>query len=263
MESPQRLPTKPLSSAMDMESISRAENTNEDERTGPIQQTGSHVNSATSRSTHSNRELPWSHSQEWALRDYVPRHTIQIAVDGRHVKRIVRWRTLLNATPELAGYPIDFVISRYKASLNETSNLSTEILPFLDNFRFEANGGLSGLVFGVRGIQDGTRIRTDPVSRVEHSIPLGYVATEDGSVVYELGQPEETSALVGQATSLFEAQTGVSRPKWNSMEEPQRGLLGVFDPELVQLGGLTAVVLTGAWAMQTLSHHLTVNIFWV
>jgi hypothetical protein len=37
----------------------------------------------------------------------------------------------------------------------------------------------------------------------------------------------------------------------------------LFDPDLVQLAGLTAVVLTGAWAMQALSHHLTVNIFWV
>lgn len=265
MESAQRFPRTFLFSAIEIKSISRevAENHEEDTRSGAAFAVKKDKNT-TRLSADSFETLPWSDSQEWALRDNVEKYTIQVAFDGRQLKRMIRWRSLLSNTPELAGYPIDFVIARYEtSSLVGTSDVSTEVLPFLDNFRFETNGGLSGLVYGIRGIQGGTRIRTDPVSRVEHSIPLGYVATEDSSVVYELGLPEETRMDTKQSSSIVDSQTGSSRIYSNDIKAAQRGLTNIFDPELVQLGGLTVVVLTGAWAMQTLSHHLTVNIFWV
>ncbi len=38
---------------------------------------------------------------------------------------------------------------------------------------------------------------------------------------------------------------------------------GDTDEDLVRLGGLAAVVLSGALAVDLLSHHLTINMFWV
>jgi hypothetical protein len=214
-------------------------------------------------------ELPWSSTQEWALRDNLSKYSFRLVWNGT-LQRLVRWRTLVNHTPELTGYPIDFVISHYEAltttdeyddSSSSLFGLSSQLLPYIDKFRFESNGGLSGDAFGVRGIQDGTRIRTNPVVNVENSIPLGYVVTEDGSVVYELGQPDSSMDVA----STVQAAAYTSRS--NNLETTtttKKGELGnVLDPDLVQLAGLTAVVLTGAWAMQALSHHLTVNIFWV
>jgi hypothetical protein len=250
-------------------------------------------------------DLPWSQTQEWALRDHVSKYAIRLVLgkgekNQQQLHRLVRWRSLINGTPELVGYPLEFVIARYKkiirsskdddddandddAVSSSTSSLlfsgwSTEVLPYLDRFQFEANGGLSGDAFGLKGIQDGTRIWTNPVVHVEHSIPLGYVVTEDGSVVYELGQPAESNDIMRRpedvimtsdtvrattttAAALRESM-GSRLASVNFNNNNNNGAL-LFDPDLVQLAGLTAVVLTGAWAMQALSHHLTVNIFWV
>lgn len=240
--------------------------------------------------------------QEWALRDHVSKYAIRLVLDsgdnsdsgkGKHqqLHRLVRWRSLINGTPELVGYPIDFVIARYAeirsskgddddaVSSSTSSSLlfggwSTEVLPYLDRFRFEANGGLSGDAFGLKGIQDGTRIRTNPLVHVEHTIPLGYVVTEDGSVVYELGRPVESSDIIRPEDVIMTADSVRATTAAGLRESMGSRLAAVnfnnnnngallFDPDLVQLAGLTAVVLTGAWAMQALSHHLTVNIFWV
>jgi hypothetical protein len=268
-------------------------------------------------------DLPWSQTQEWALRDNVVKYAIPRLVvvhddgDGARDggsgttntrKRLVRWRTLVDSTPELAGYPVDFVLSRCEETLlakgddddGDTEDLtssssstligwSTQLLPYIDRFRFESNGGLSGNAFGLKGVQDGTRIRTDPVVNVEDSIPWGYVVTADGSVVYELGEPEssDSSSTVGSSSIIMDdvtvdkvitTTTTTTATLLTSMSNglaskaTTNGALlnnnnninnALLDPELIQLAGLTAVVLTGAWAMQTLSHHLTVNIFWV
>jgi hypothetical protein len=261
-------------------------------------------------------DLPWSQTQEWALRDNVVKYAIPRLVvvhddgDGARDggsgttstrKRLVRWRTLVDSTPELAGYPVDFVLSRCEETLlakgddddgdteDSTSSSSTtligwstQLLPYIDRFRFESNGGLSGNAFGLKGVQDGTRIRTDPVVNVEDSIPWGYVVTADGSVVYELGEPESepesntitmddvtvdkvkttttTTTLLTSMSNGLASRATTNGALVNNNNDNNNALL---DPELIQLAGLTAVVLTGAWAMQTLSHHLTVNIFWV
>ncbi len=49
------------------------------------------------------------------------------------------------------------------------------------------------------------------------------------------------------------------------MAETRSGLLtdAESNRDLVYLGGATAMLLAGASAVSALSHHLTVNVFWV
>ena len=218
-------------------------------------------------------DLPWKDVQIWALRDQLPKYTVQVPMKKNNrdtIQVYSLWRTLSNEVTELSGYPLPFLLERQAELMkkNETSCATTlEILPYLDEFEFESNGGLSGRVYGVAGVADGTRIQTTPVGDVQTTIPKGFVRTEDGAVIYELGKPiQEVYSLdgtsknalvlgVGSATkSLGSSMSRIGNP---TDENP------ILDEDLIRLGGLTSLVIGGALAIEMMSHHLTINVFWV
>jgi hypothetical protein len=249
-------------------------------------------------------DLPWSDIQEWALRDQFPRYTVQIPVwtgdnpydQGYETDRTAAasaapamkvytlWRTMSQEVTELTGYPIPFLQERLQAVKVDDSGApgapgtvlpSSEILPFLDEF--ESAGGLSGRVYGVAGVADGTRIQTTPVGNVQITVPRGFVRTADGSVIYELGRPRSTdkedsfslSGMSSSASARSKALRAVQEEAsaWagslSNVGADLKNTDGDVDADLVRLGGLTAVVLSGALAVDLLSHHLTINMFWV
>jgi hypothetical protein len=259
-------------------------------------------------------DMPWNTVQYNALRDKVSRFTIQIPPlndvttaadqDTHHHERYILWRNLQYDTPELAGYPLEFLVERLHEMATERQilphvpDVAHHILPFLDEYEFESSGGLTGNVHGVAGVADGTRIRTPPVALVHDTLPYNYVRTANGSVIYELGRPAATTAVAAtvalasmdrreqpDVTNQFEDQelyslSGVSK-RWNrdgkelaaamlgtnarkiERQQQQQRNDGVIDADLLNLGGLTALVIGGAMAMESLSHHLTVNVFWI
>jgi hypothetical protein len=256
----------------------------------------------------SRLDLPWSDIQEWALRDQFPRYTVQIPVwtgdnpydrqdDNERtdtdttttMKVYTLWRTMSQEVSELTGYPIPFLQERLRdVSVTADGNGApgapvtvlpcSEILPFLDEFEFESAGGLSGRVYGVAGVADGTRIQTSPVGNVQITVPRGFVRTADGSVIYELGRPrvsdkdESSFSLSGMSSSASARSKAVRAVQeeasaWagslSNVGADLKNSDGEVDADLIRLGGLTAVVLSGALAVDLLSHHLTINMFWV
>lgn len=264
---------------------------------------------ATLQKSRTTLDMPWSDVQAYALRDKVSRYTVQVPGTSTSnedtarptMKCLVLWRNLVDDTPELAGYPLPFLVQRLQEDrmmltqnqnlLDDDANASAshfdwQILPFLDAFAFETGGGLTGCVYGVQGVADGTRIRTPPVANVHVTVPRNFVRTADGSVLYELGQPDHTTIAQQQQqqNSYYYSLDGTSTKGWqrdgkelaasmllsakkrnngNTMQQSTTTTIGGIDPELLQLGGLTAIVMGGALAMESLSHHLTVNVFWV
>jgi hypothetical protein len=225
-------------------------------------------------------DLPWSDLQDWALRDSIHRYTIQVPVVDSESKRTTLqvctlWRSLYNDVTELSGYPLDFLVQQRALQVrNEQHNDNVtatgrdlvvvgKILPYLDDFVFANSGGLSGCVYGMAGVADGMRIETAPVSNVQATIPKGFVMTQDASVIYELGRP--LSALQENTYSLDGILKQRAIVSARSLTKSALGTLddAPLDPEIVNLGILTAIVVTGALAFETLSHHLTVNVFWV
>ena len=220
-------------------------------------------------------DLPWGDLQKWALRDHLAKFTVQVpvTVEGKKTIRVYTlWRTLSKEVVELSGYPVPFLLDRYAElkSLDEiTVHTSDVVLPYLDRYQFETNGGLSGMVSGVPGVADGTRIQTTPVGDVHETIPKGFVRTEDGQVVYELGQsatePETASKKTRndqQQYRMSEAGSAIRTVVAQSNTDGLDEALGE-NASLVRLGALSTAVIGAAFAAQALSHHVTVNIFWV
>jgi hypothetical protein len=257
-------------------------------------------------------DLPWSDLQQWALVDKYPKYTVQLPTttdpDGYEIisgettmKAYTLWRTMCEEVDELTGYPIPFLQEQLRNNNNNNNNNgdtvtsadgappantvvmpSSEILPFLDEFEFESEGGLSGRVYGIQGVADGTRIQTTPVGNVQVTVPRGFVRTADGSVIYELGRPRSDVAATDDSSSSFSLSgfsSGSARSKalqkvqeeasnWaGSLSNVQSDLTaandGDVDKDLIRLGGITALVLGGALAVDLLSHHLTISVFMV
>lgn len=217
-------------------------------------------------------ELPWTDVQAWTLRDQLPRYTIQVQVEDPLTKKTsmrvcTLWRTLEQEVTELSGYPLTFLMARH-AEMMEASNSTwslrtpTEILPCLDNFEFSNSGGLAGQVYGVGGVADGTWIETTPVGSVSATVPRGFVQTLDGSL-FELGRPATETELyslngrIRTASTTGRVARSIAKSLATASDEP------LLDPDILNLGALTAVVIGGALALESLSHHLTVNVFWV
>jgi len=159
----------------------------------------------------------------------------------------------------------------------------------VDDFQFASNGGIMGRAYGLLGIADGTSINTPPLIGVETTVPLGYVTTakdntdEEGvgfsyelgtcasSSVYSLGGSERSAALLSARRMMMEsmdATVSSSRQVASVAKDAMvtgSGLLtdAEANQDLVYLGGATAMLLTSATAIGMLSHHLTVNVFWV
>ena len=177
----------------------------------------------------------------------------------------------------------------YQRSLSEEDKLATPgVLPMVDDFEFASNGGITGRAYGLPGIADGTRINTPPLIGVETTVPLGYVTTandkdEEGvgfsyelgtcasSSVYSLDGSERSAALLSARRLMMEGvDVGVSSSRQvasiaKDVAVTGSGLLSDSEAnqDLVYLGGATAMLLASASAIGMLSHHLTVNVFWV
>lgn len=228
---------------------------------------------------------------------------IPSSVPGGKSKRYAMWRTLSREVTELAGYPIPFLIkmhqctlkmdtSKENASADNTHEETLGVLPMVDDFEFAPNGGIIGRAYGLPGIADGTRINTPSLIMVEKTVPLGYVTTADqdgdneggtgvgfsyelgtcaSSSVYSLDGSERSAALLSARRMVVEGMViGTSSTKQlagaaKEMAVAGSGLLSDAESnqDLAYLGGATAMLLASATAVGMLSHHLTVNVFWV
>lgn len=203
------------------------------------------------------------------MKDHLEKYTFQVHVlkkDGRDTLQVYsQWRTLSNDVTALSGYPLQFLVDRYQEMKNNQDinvETSTEILPYIDGFLFESDGGVSGRVYGIAGVAEGTRIHTTPVANVESTLQKGYILTQEG-IVYELGLPaNETNPLDG-GLGMKRAERAASSIQSAVASSTEFSDVVMENQELAKLGALTAFVISGAWAMEALSHHLTVNVFWV
>eukprot|EP00525_Craspedostauros_australis_P013607 CAMPEP_0198122440 /NCGR_PEP_ID=MMETSP1442-20131203/34839_1 /TAXON_ID= /ORGANISM="Craspedostauros australis, Strain CCMP3328" /LENGTH=349 /DNA_ID=CAMNT_0043781459 /DNA_START=107 /DNA_END=1156 /DNA_ORIENTATION=+ len=230
-------------------------------------------------------DLPWSQIQEWALRDQLPKYTMILALKNANGEEVAAsyalWRSLTTDVAELAGYPVDFLqrvhddlIARNATILQSTPKQ----LPYMDSYTFSSSGGVSGNVFDVPGIADGAKIETSKVDNIQLTLPKGYIRTADGSAAYELGitvqtTPEATDGVVNGAAaaggamlnSVANAATTASASS-SSLSSGIGNAVGnqlTDDQFLVRMGTTAGIALTAATAMNMLSHHLTVNVFWV
>lgn len=236
-------------------------------------------------------DMPWSETQEWTLKNSLAKFTVIIptGIDGKPTRRYAMWRTLAREVPELAGYPIPFLEEMHQRLVKkDSSNPSQEtpgVLPMVDNYEFTPDGGIAGLAYGLPGIADGTRIHTPSLISPEKSVPLGYVTTQgelnsnDFFFSYELGTCASlftySSDAMGKSAVLAVARRSVvegavdsSRQAANIAKDIAISGSGLrFDTEankgLVYFSGATTVLLASATAVGMLSHHLTVNMFWV
>ncbi len=178
---------------------------------------------------------------------------------------------------------------------NEGKFETPGVLPMVDNFEFTSNGGIIGRAYGLPGVADGTIIETPSLVSPERTVPLGYVTTcggegedENGNKLlgfsYELGtcatttpmsssssyyslDGTERSAALAAAARRLVSEGGVRAggDVTNKMAVAGSGLFTDNDAnqDLVYLSGATAMLLASATAVGMLSHHLTVNVFWV
>ena len=198
------------------------------------------------------------------------------------------------------GYDVEYLQQKYQ-NLQEYGDdvdedvLPPGILPYIDGFEFRKNGGIKGRVYGLVGIESGTEIVTSPLKDVELTLPNGFVLTDDGSCAYELGIPKSSEQFgnLGMSESLKKSMTEYYNNRDGQNENypmdlsalrdggtklvsdvgQQSGKVAgnvvseLSDPEtsqmIVNLGATTAIALGTATAMNMLSHHLTVNVFWV
>lgn len=212
--------------------------------------------------------MPWSQFQDYCLRDNLSKYVVSLSVDGKEGSKqqlYALWRTMMREVPELSGYDIDFLRDVHFQQLkrdNENATLTEtpKVLPMLDDYNFESSGGLSGRVYGIPGVADGTNIVTTSIASIL-TVSQGYVQTEDGAATYELGTPHR------DAYSLDDANTRVQEFSSQALNIASQGLSATPDEDpdtqLVRLGYITAVMLAGATAVDMLSHHLTLEVFWV
>lgn len=234
--------------------------------------------SSNSDATDNNLDMPWTDFQEWALRDNLPLYLVSIPKSGKQ-ELFALWRTMTREVTELSGYPIDFLQDMHTRQLKGVDTgksavaITPGILPFLDEFEFATGGGVSGKAYGIPGIADGTKIETSGIKDVTATVPKGFVRTADGSSAYELGVPMRESfltldgesgiaavrgagdAVAKTATGALVSASGGSTSMGSILENP--------DGSLIRLAALSSTLLAGASAVGMLSHHLTVNVFWV
>ena len=225
------------------------------------------------------------------------------------------WRSLTRDVIELTGYDAEILRQKYVESkmkndkdagtdtdsdIDDDTDDDTDseigaakatatapgLLPLLDQFEFQSNGGVSGQIQGLKGIADGTTVQTSPLVHVQLTVPRGYVLTEDGSSAYELGVPvsEDFYSLdiakmntnmgkniqdmdAGDMNMAGVVKAGVEGTGKLPGNMASAAITSAGDEEttrmLVNLGATTGILLGGAMAVNLLSHHLTVNMFWV
>eukprot|EP00536_Pseudo-nitzschia_multiseries_P013973 jgi/Psemu1/68931/estExt_Genemark1.C_6380025 len=170
-----------------------------------------------------------------------------------------------------------------KTTTTTTTTATTlGVLPFLQDYEFSAKGGIGGYVYGLTGLSDGSRIQTSEVKNVEETLPRGYIQTSDGTS-FELGRPLETASSSDAGVGGKQNQNQKATAKSISVSDAVVANLAAIDPTaanidlrtaaaavvedadgmLLRLGATTGILLAGATAFNMLSHHLTVNVFWV
>eukprot|EP00814_Leptocylindrus_danicus_P020449 CAMPEP_0116006932 /NCGR_PEP_ID=MMETSP0321-20121206/2011_1 /TAXON_ID=163516 /ORGANISM="Leptocylindrus danicus var. danicus, Strain B650" /LENGTH=327 /DNA_ID=CAMNT_0003475557 /DNA_START=40 /DNA_END=1020 /DNA_ORIENTATION=- len=254
--------------------------------------------------------VAWSQFQDWALMDNLPKYMIDTNYfsskkskknssrtannNNKERQPAARWRSMVREVPELTGFDVELVRRRYsKLLLLEQNTVDPEnqdvdsssnpknkktpptsflpdILPLLEKYSFEKEGGLSGYAYGIAGVADGTQMTTPPLRGCEVTIPQGWVESEDGSCIYELGDPLD----VEQGYSLDyakQAVSGVSKGLVSSAAAASNGGLSSGSPSsssnedtqaLVNLAALTGMLLASAAAVNTISHHVSVHVYW-
>lgn len=240
---------------------------------------------------------PWSKLQQWALRDNLPKYIFRIPIKQKAsltetsaknqedtvLSPFALWRSLQQDVPELSGYPIDFLQARYE-EMNRAKQEETEVaddkdgttirveppitpgvLPFLQDYEFSAGGGICGYVYGMDGVSDGSRIETSAVKNIKESLPKGFIQTSDGYASFELGNPSQIDEPAFDTGTISSSLETVSKAGTATTNEMRSLLSNVDDGDgmLLRLGALSGFVLAGATAINMLSHHLTVNVFWV
>ena len=247
----------------------------------------------------SQYDMPWSTNQKYALQDKISQYTINIPNlnsptlqgGGKNKSTFALWYTMRKEVVEFMGYDIEYLRDKYLALMEEEEEDDDEneilqppgVLPYIDAFEFRTNGGIQGRVYGLIGIEPGTQIVTSPLKDVELTLPKGFILTKDGTCAYELGIPKsetkwninidgdenmdedpysmDLSALAKDGSNL------VSNVGKESGRVAENVVKELGDPQtsqmIVNLGASTAVALGAATAMNMLSHHLTVNVFWV
>ena len=214
-------------------------------------------------------EMPWSDIQDWALRDNLPKYTMMIPLTrgGKEAtETYALWRTMSHEVTEISGYPIEFLQSMLAKQIKRKESalrVTPSVLPYLDEFDFTKAGGMSGRVYGIPGLLDGAKIETSPVANVRTTLPKGFIRTSDGTAAYELGRParqellsmEQITDTGGLLRTVSNFGSKIPRDSTEIEENP--------DQMLVRLGASTAILLAGATAVNMISHHLTVNVFWV
>ena len=231
--------------------------------------------------------MPWGDLQSFALHDNLPKYVVVIPIPGKKDKygTFALWRSLIKDSVELAGYEVDYVRRRYEADVKTREDWkgyrigdggdSMEFgtapgeLPLLESFEFHPDGGVSGLSYGLPGIADGVSIRTTAVTDIEKTVIMGYVRTADGSAAYELGSPAGSIYSEDMRQNMLENVARTAGTLMRSGVPPAvvpasaGGGSDAMDSNLVNLAGTTAMLLAAASAVGMLSHHLTVNVFWV
>jgi hypothetical protein len=214
--------------------------------------------------------LPWTEFQEWALRDNILKYVISVPRKGDATPEIYAlWRTISREVVELSGYPVEMLQKKHSELIKmEPSTLrnTPKALPLIDAYEFESSGGLSGQVYGIPGVAEGSRIETAGLRDLQHTLSKGYVITEDSSVVYELGTPlRDFYSLDGEnkpwPKTLGDAKQNMRVFASDAISRPADAQAA--DEWLLRLGTSTAILLAGATAVNVLSHHLTINVFWV
>ena len=204
-----------------------------------------------------------------------------------------QWRSLLQDVPELAGYPVDFLQLKYQEQQQKQQRKKDVgdvpvigILPYLQDYEFTTQGGVVGTVYGLEGVAEGSRIETSALKGVQETLRLGYVQTTEG-IAFEVGRPmskmlddgrgndantpwkilSNSRAAVAASTAASSSSSLVS----GVQSATQKGVnqlassseLQSTDELLVRLGATTGILLAGATAINMISHHMTVNVFWV
>lgn len=188
-------------------------------------------------------ERGWSKKMDWVLEDSLPRYTIRaMNEETSSLVSFVLWRSLIASTPELGGYPINFLQSHICRENTTIPSILVDTVPFLDDYTFSGDG-IEGSVYGLKFVADGSRMTTPPLINVKESLPRGYIQTS--AEFFELGQPKNSSKVNVHELALS-----------NPVNDERGGLL-------LKLGATTGVFLAGATAINMLSHHMTVNVFWV
>lgn len=223
-------------------------------------------------------DMPWSDTQNDALRDNLAKYTVSIPLKNddedeskeQQSQVFALWRTMVKDVPEIAGYPINFLQKMHARQIQNSETLlevTPGLLPYLDDYEFAAAGGVSGKIYGVPGLADGARIETSEVTNIEVTLPQGFVRTSDGLAAYEVGRPkrEEFSSSIDSPSASSAVRTGGELLKnvANTAGTMEKVNVDDADGMLVRLGATTGILLAGATAVSMLSHHLTVNVFWV